>query len=267
MSVQDCVRLHVDRSRVGQAESCRDPPAPESPQMTLFGEEVRKVRRIPVRKRKHKKYARGLQYRIKLRLRKTDRKIVFRNRTTDEELGNDLYWDEEVIVRLHTILLDDSLETLRNHCERKSARAAEIIAWVNRDLPDEPFSFATCCQLYRKLNEHSEMVGPLDPETLRPMLQQEIRHTFHAELPHAKVLRKGIEEAEAGNEDAIEWVLSDSTEPLSFASCCDALGFEVEFARQEIVLPNPLEPDDGLDDLVQRAIDSVFGTPPLAHAA
>jgi len=267
MSALDYVRPHVDSACVGQADSCRDPPTPvpPSPQLTLFGDISRKVRRAPVSRRKQR--IRGLQYRIKLMLRKTDRKIAFRNRITDDEPGNAFAWEDPRIVRLHTFMLDEALETLRNHCERASPRAAEIIAWVDRRLPDEPFSFETCCSLYHKVDDDGEVLGPFDPDIVRPMVHQQIRQAFHAVLPHAKVLRKGIEEAEAGNEEAIEWVLSDSVEPLSFSSCCDALGFDVEFARQEIVLTNPLEHDDGLDDLVQRAIDRVFDSDCTALAA
>ncbi|MHB8742816.1 MAG: hypothetical protein ACYC9L_06775 [Sulfuricaulis sp.] len=261
MPVQDCVQLHEASACSGQVDSCHDP----TPiiQLSLFGDSSRKLRRIPVRKKRTR--GRGLQYRIKLHLRKTDRKIAFRTRFVDRDRGNDCTWCEEQAIALHSILLDESLETLKSHCERKSPRAAEIVAWIERKLPDEPFSFEACCHFYRRLNADDEVVGPLDPEELRNLVRNLIRTTFRATLPHAKVLRKGIEEAEAGNQEAIEWVLSDVAAPLSFSACCDALGFDVELARQEIVLPNPI--DDDVDDVVQRAIDSVFGPPPAAIAA
>jgi hypothetical protein len=265
MSTPDYVRVHVEGARVDPADSCRDPPALTAEQLTLFGQISQKLRRIPIRKKRRR--ARGLQYRIKLTLRKADRKIAFRSRFADREFGNDLGWDATHVIALHSILLDESLETLKSHCERKSPRAAEVMAWIERRLPDEPFSFEACCHFYRRFNADDEVVGPLDPDEVRNLVRNQIRTAFHATLPHAKVLRKGIEEAEAGNEEAIEWILSDTVAPLSFVTCCDALGFDAELARQEIVLPNPIEFDDGLDDVVQRAIDNVFGTQSAALAA
>jgi hypothetical protein len=266
MSALVHVRPHVANACAVSADSCHDPPqliAPES-QLTLFGDVARKVRRAPIRKKKSR--SRGLQYRIRLTLRKTDRKIAFRSHFTEDEQGNDFDWQDEGIIRLHTKLLQDALTTLRDHCERGSPRAADIMAWVDRCKPDEPFSFETCCALFGGEDDDGEF-GPFDPDILRCQLRARIRQVFNAVLPHADVLRKGIRAAEDGDTDAIEWVLSDSDAPLSFPSCCNALGFDSDLVRQEITLPNPLELDDGLDDVVQRAIDSAFGDSPITLAA
>ena len=267
MSAIEHVRPHVDVACAVSADSCLEPPllfAPEL-QLTLFGEVARKVRRAAIRKKQSR--LRGLQYRIRLTLRKIDRKIAFRSRFTEDEPGNDSTWEDERIIRLHTKLLQDALKTLRDHCERGSPRAADIMAWVDRCLPDEPFSFETCCALFRGEDEEGDEIGLFDADILRCQLRARIRQVFNAVLPHADVLRKGIRSAEEGDVDAIEWVLSDSDAPLSFPSCCDSIGFDTELARQEITLPNPLESDDGLDDVVQRAIDSAFGDQPTTLAA
>jgi len=262
----DHVLSRVQSVDVGQADPCPDPAplAPDLPQLSLFGEATKKIKRPPIRKKKRR--FRGLQYRIKLKIRTTDRKIAYRLRTSDED-ANDFEWPSEFNVAMHTILLDDSIDTLKNLCERASPKAAEIMAWVNRRNCDDPFSFDTCCKLFHKIDEDGEVIGPLDPEILRPQLRNLIRRVFQADLPHAAVLRKGIQAAEGGDVDAIEWVFSRSDAPLSFITCCDSLGFDPDDARRELRLPNPLEEDDGLDALVQRSIDSVFGPYEAAIAA
>jgi len=269
MSALDHARVRVDVMDVGQADPCPDPSAATLastlPQLCLFGEVAKKIKRATIRRKKPRTH--GLQYRIKLTIRKSDRKIAYRTRMTDDEPGNEFEWPSEQDVRMHTILLDDSLETLRNMCERSSARAAEIMAWVERRNCSDAFSFETCCALYRKVDDDGEVVGPLDPDIVRPQLRNLIRKVFSADLPHAAVLRKGIQAAESGDFDAIEWIFSDSSAPLSFITCCFSLGFEPDEARQEVHLPNPLDDDDGLDAMVQRAIDSVYGPYDAAVAA
>ena len=229
-------------------------------QLLLFGDGAKAKRnRQPKPKGKRVK---GCQYRLKLSFRATPRKIAYRAHARKEEEVNGYTWSDDGMYRLHSILLDESLQTLRAMCERKSVRAAEIIAWMFRGNPSETFSFEECCRLFKMElpdPENGELVdvGQQDPDVLRNQARLWIKKAYGAELPHAKVLRQAILDAEAGNEDAIAWILSDQEAPLSFRECVDALGFDAEDARKEVKLQTTIV--DPLERGIDEIIDRVFG--------
>ena len=229
-------------------------------QLLLFGDGGRAKRdRQPKPKAKRVK---GCQYRLKLSFRATPRKIAYRSHARKEEEVNSYTWSEDGMYRLHSILLNESLQTLRAMCERKSVRAAEIIAWMFRGNPSETFSFEECCRLFKMElpdPENGELVevGQQDPDVLRNQARLWIRKAYGAELPQAKVMRQAILDAEVGNEDAIAWILSDQEAPLSFRECADALGFDAEDARKEVKLRTTIV--DPLERGIDEIIDRVFG--------
>ncbi|WNL48339.1 hypothetical protein RKE25_22670 (plasmid) [Dyella sp. BiH032] len=240
-------------------------------QLLLFASEGGKQKRQRKAAPKQRRI-KGKQYSLKLKCRATPRKIAYRPHATKEESSNALDWSEQGMYRLHSILLKESMESLKAMCEKKSTRAAEIIAWMFRNEPGATFSFEECCRLFNmemKDPDSGEFidVGQQDPDILRSMAKRWIANAYGAELPHAQVLREAILAAESGDHDAIEWILSDQQTPLSFVECADALGFDPEDARTEVRLPQPQLNVDPLDSGIQRIIDRVFGHPSRAALA
>lgn len=206
------------------------------------------------------KLERGQKHLV-LKVRKTDRKIAFRHRE-HEAATSGLRLGDEAVAQCHTALLRKSLDSLKAHCEKRSLKAAEIVAWINRRKPDEPFSFETCCAVYREVDEDGDTIGPFDPEVLRTQVRLLIKRAFGAELPHADVLRQGILDAEAGDDDAVEWILSNRSGPLSFVECCKAIGFRPDAAREQIAIgqycPTATSFPDGLETVVDKAIQAAI---------
>lgn len=188
-------------------------------------EEKKKRKRSRKRNRRvHRK--KGLQYKIELRIRKTDRKLPYRPKdnldhrlTAEAEVRS---WTDEGIVKLHKVLLYESLRTARRRDSLSKASHAEIWYWINRRRPDEPFSFESCCEY-----------SGVDPDVMRPMLRRLLSET----PPLVDMLRQSILAAEAGNRTAIEWCLSDNEGELTFVSACRAVGFDPQKARKELRLP------------------------------
>jgi hypothetical protein len=173
--------------------------------------------------RDHRK--KGLQYKIKLRIRGSDRVKEYRPKDTmDHKLVNDETgsWSNAGILKLHRSLLIESIAQAKRCDDLEFATHAEIWKWINCNDADEPFSFIRCCE-----------VSDVDPDIMRPMLKRLLGHA----LPHIDLLRRSILAAEAGDPDAIEWCLSDEKGPLTFSDTCRAAGFSVKQARQELRLP------------------------------
>lgn len=188
----------------------------------------RPPRKKPARKPK------GLQYKLRMPVRDKPRKISYRAHAKPEEAGNDLAWSTSEVRKLHTFLLKESLEQLKYYLEfKRSIRAAEIMAWIERNDSTDPFAFETCCALH----EDEDGPSPIDPEEMRLRVKRWVRGICGTDLPHAALLRKGITEAENGNLDAVAWVLSEGEGAMSFTTCCEALGFKPDRARTEIHLP------------------------------
>lgn len=173
-----------------------------------------------------------LQYKIPLTVTKKQRQRAFNTRVTEVE-ANDIVWTKKGIRQLHYVLLTQSIATIKEHIEIKSSKAAEIWAWIEKEGYEEDFSFDTCVAI---AGEFDPEYANMDPELLRSSLRRILIKQFGVEFPHANLLKKGIKDAESGNQDAIEWVISDSEEPLSFIDCCESLGFNPEKAREEIYI-------------------------------
>jgi hypothetical protein len=233
-------------------------PEEDVHQLLLFGEASGKAKRRRTAKAKAKR-VKGKQYRMKLSFRATPRKIAYRPHASREDSVNEESWSEEGMRYLHSILLNESLKALRATCEKKSVRAAEIVAWMMRNEPTATFSFEECCRLhYMEIRDPVDgeltLVGAQDPEIVRCMALQWIKKAYGASLPHAKVLREAILAAEGGDVDAVDWILSDHEAPLSFVECVDALGFEPNDARMEIKLPAV----DIRSHALERGLDDIF---------
>jgi hypothetical protein len=179
---------------------------------------------------------RGHQYALQMRTRKTDRQVAFRNRASPEEPGNAFTWDKAMQYVLHHDLLIKSLRALRQLCEIKSPKAAEIWRWMSRKGENEPFAFETCVAV-------AGMIDPdyagADPDVIRNGIRLLIRKTYNVQMPHPDVLRQGIDAAESGDPDAIAWCQSDVDAALSFVECCEALGFDADETRAQIFFPAP----------------------------
>jgi hypothetical protein len=210
-----------------------DPVAMYTMVPKFSGATLKASKRAKTRKKSKKAKGpyRGPQYCIKLRLRKSERKLEFRSKSRPESAGNDFEWSMASQRQLHYVLLSESLAMVKNYAEIKSHRAAEIWAWIERCGHDEPFAFDTCVEMAGEFDP--DFTG-CDPEVVRNALKRLLRNQFGVMLPHRSVLKQGIVEAEAGNADAVRWCLSTADTPLSFNECCDALGFDPEDVRREL---------------------------------
>ena len=214
-------------------------PSPLSPRTTRI--DTRRNHRV-------KKRVKGLQYKLQMRVRKVDRKISFHHKATKEShLGNDEVWSDKAIRCLHYVLLMDSILSLKSLGEIRSEDAAEILLWMDRE-GDGSFSFDTCVYVAGQLSVDPSFRNPfpnldldfigLEPERLRYQLKKIIRKNFGSLPPHAGLLKRGIKAAESGDQDALQWVLSDTEDSMGFSACCTALGFEAREVRDLICVPH-----------------------------
>lgn len=204
----------------------------------LFGPVDLKVMQLQLRekygsskrkKRKSAKKGKPLQYKMQYYKGIRDggvRTRNFRINTVNEESFNDVHWSESEVNWLLGSLVEHSFKEAFTFGRMESARVAEIMAWVNRRFDDHPLSFDSCCKF-----------AGLQADDLRELFVKECKQHFGTDFPHYQVLRNGVIDAEYGNEDAIEWVLSAASTPMSFVDCCTALGFDPAKARAQILLP------------------------------
>lgn len=192
------------------------------------------------RKRKKKKRNQGLQYRIKFwkGITGKERERKFTAQTRDSDQTNDDDWSDAAIYRIAGLLVDRSFEEVFALEQKHSTRIAEIVAWVNRRFDQEsPFNFEVCCS-----------VAGYNADDLRTMFFDRLKRKHDSTYPHYSVLRNGIIDAEHGDPDALEWVLSDLDTPMSFRDCCHALGFDHSKARSALLLPIVVNDSDELYD-------------------
>lgn len=210
------------------------------------------------RKRKRHKGKKGLQYKIQfyrgIQGKMRERKFV--NQTRDADETNDLVWDEATINTITALLVDVTFEDVFKLEIKGSTRIAEIVAWVNRRYDeDSPFNFEACCA----------MAG-YDPDRLRDMFFSRLKRVHGTDFPHYRVLRDRIIDAEHGDSDAIEWVLSENDGPLSFRDCCYALGFNHRQARNALLLPIVIHDDDALYQDLTSPLDEPMRSAAPLHA-
>jgi len=195
-------------------------------------------------KRRLKNRIKGLQYKLKMEVRATERKLRFARKAAREVGGNTEHFPTRWIRRLHAWVLRDALDYLKECLEVGSSKAAEVWAWMERRGMEEEFSFDTCLRVASEFPEIFDDLGEeflqMDPDTVRQLFAHQVRQRFGAVFPHRRLLKEAIVEAEmVGNPDAIRWIQSDADTPLSFVDCCNALGFDPKEARASIVLPQP----------------------------
>lgn len=194
-------------------------------------------------KRRQRERVKGLQYKMRLEVRKTERKLRFARKAAREIGGNTEHFPMRWIRRLHAWVLRDALDHLRECLEVGSSRAAEVWAWIERPGTEDEFSFETCLRIASEFPEVFDDLGEeflqMDPDEVRKVFGAVVRKRFGAVFPHRRLLKEAIVEAElCGNEDAIRWITSTADTPLSFVDCCNALGFDPDDARQSILLPH-----------------------------
>lgn len=195
-------------------------------------------RRSRSSKKKRSHVKKGLQYKIELRVRKTERQVEYRPKdNTDHRLINNEAetWSPQGLVKLYKALLTESISTAKRRDDLSWSSHAEIWLWIERRDTKDPFSFIRCC-------EYSNV----DPDILRPMLKRLLNHN----TPHIDLLRRSIKAAEAGDPDAIEWCLSDDDGPLTFTDACRAAGFQVNKARTELRLPVTADSTPACDESI-----------------
>lgn len=192
---------------------------------------ARRKRKKSKKKRSHEK--KGLQYKIRLQVRSTDRVIAYRTRDTEDrsQLNEETTaWSNAGINDLHRALLQASLCHAKRCDDLSLQSIAEVWLWMYRNAPDEPFSFVRCCE-----------VSAVDPEVIRFQVKRLLGVTDKDTAPdyllQVDLLRSSILAAEAGDADAIEWCLSDNTGPMTFVESCRAIGFDPPTARKELRVP------------------------------
>ncbi len=237
-------------SRASERDGQRCPEAPKiEVQQDLFDDFHKKFRR-PRRKKRKGPYIKGLQYKLRMQVRATPRKIKRRAHALPETDGNDFVWDHSSLVEMHSTLLWESLEQVKALCSKKSPAVAEILDWIRRDV-DEPFSFEACCELFCR-DVEGELLGAQDPAILRRMVNKWVKDAFGTdELPHKALLRQAVLDAESGDPDAKAWINSKVDGALSFVDCCTALGFNPNLARKSIHIP--VSPEDTLHSQAETA--------------
>lgn len=189
-------------------------------------------------RRRKKKKTKGLQYKIKFwkGIQGKERERKYTAQTRDSDQSNSFEWDDSSIYRVAALLVDRSFEEVFALEQKGSTRIAEIVAWVNRRFDDEsPFNFEFCCS-----------VAGYNVDELRSLFFDRLKRKHESTFPHYNVLRNGIIDAEHGDPDAIEWVLSDLDAPMTFRDCCFALGFDHLKARAAVLLPIVTHDDDAL---------------------
>lgn len=227
--------LQHSRANDRRSDTPQSEPGTASAQLDMFGflsvteiypakPRFSKTRKKGKSKRVHRKQ--GLQYTIRLRVREKERVNAFRPKDNmDHRLVNDetASWSKDGIIKLHRMLLTESIANAKRVDDLAFETHAEIWMWISCNKAEEPFSFIRCCE-----------ASGVDPDIMRPMLKRLLDH----DMPHIDLLRRSILAAEAGDQDAIEWCLSDSKAPLSFTDTCRAAGFKsVKKARSELRLP------------------------------
>lgn len=181
------------------------------------------------RKKKSKsKKAKGLQYKLQYwkGVRDKERERKFTKQTRDSDEVNDFNWTNDQIFTITSNLVEVTLQEVRDRSIKDSPTIAEAVAWIERRFDDSPFNFEMCCRF-----------AGLDPEVMREQFRTILKERHGSLFPHYRVLRNGVIDAEHGDPDAIEWVLSDATTPLSFVDCCRALSFNPVKARAQLLLP------------------------------
>lgn len=180
-------------------------------------------------KRRDQRLKKTVQYKIKLKVRLTDRKIGFRNRL-HELAGNetDVFDFSQIGYKAFLIqMLDYIPHELAELISVGSNRVSEIVSWINRRWTDEPFSFEECC---RSIN--------VDPASKREQLLETIEELYDGRTDHYTLIRNRVIDAEAGDVSAVQWVMCEQETGLSFNVCCRALGFNPSKARQEVIIPS-----------------------------
>jgi len=211
------------------------------------------------RKRKKKakaKRTKGLQYKIQYwKGLGKERERKFTPQTRDANTTNDIVWADDDAYRIAALLVDRSFEEAFNRSQKDPNKIAEIVAWLNRRYDDSPFNFEFCCS-----------VAGYHADELRDRFFAMLDRRYNTRFPHYLVLRNGVIDAEHGDKDAIEWVLSDATTPMSFTDCCRALSFDPEKARADILLPVVTESFDDLTSDDHEAADFAFDSRSLSAA-
>lgn len=251
-------------SHVVMDDSCNS-NEPQSPvQMDLLTnrpatrEKLPTLRRFAKRGNKKANRKKMLQYHLRYwEGVKGERKIARRGRLFEMN-GNDvsvIEWTPAAYTSLLICLLDAIPRQIVELAEARSNRIAEIIAWVNRRWCDDPFSFEICCKAIN-----------VNPDDKREQLLETIQELFGSSYDHYRVLRNNVIDAEAGDKNAIDWILSESDVHYSFKDCCRALGFKHKKARDFIHLPEgsipePLPELDPSIIHVNAAQFDMFGLP------
>lgn len=183
------------------------------------------------RKRRKTKPA-GLQYKIKLRIRESDRKIAFKPKLPKDVIGeHPETFTTQAAKKLHWVLLTESLEELRECAIVRSGRVAEILQWIMRRDCDEPFAFETCLAI---AGEFEPELRGAEPDVVRRSILQEIQQHYGGVPPHRDLLRHAIIDADYGSADALAWMQSNDAGDLSFVNCCEAMGFTAPEARRQL---------------------------------
>lgn len=202
-------------ARFGVPADVKKPKANKAPQ--------KRKKKRGKKKRAHRKV--GLQYKIDLRVRSTDRVVSYRPKdNADHRLLNaeTASWSNAGLVALHQTLLFQSICNAKRTDELEYDTGAEIWMWINRPFANEPFSFIRCCEL-----------SSVDPDVIRASLRKLLRDNS----TKVDLLRKSILAAESGDQDAIAWCLSDAAGAYSFEDTCRAIGFDPKDARRELRIP------------------------------
>lgn len=180
------------------------------------------------RRKKKKKRTAGLQYKLKFwkGVVGKDRERKFSAHFSDSNEFNDTDWSDEDIFKIATTLVDRSMEEVFALEQKDSNRIAEIVSWINRRFDDSAFNYEFCCA-----------ASGYHADDLRELFFLRLERKHGTRFPHYQVLRNGIIDAEHGDPDAIDWVMSDSQSPMGFVDCCKSLGFNPFKARADILLP------------------------------
>ena len=194
-----------------------------------------KRRFVGKKQKSHKSEKKQLQYKIPFwKGVKGERKRTLKARCHEDE-GNDLVvfeMTDDGYAQFLIRVLEYLPREIAALGSRDSSRIAEIVAWANRRFTEDPFSFEDACR-----------AAGVHPDIQRDNLIETLKELYGETFDHYRILRNNVIDAEAGNPQAVDWVLSDSDVAKSFNDCCRALGFNPRKARPQVMIPAHMVPE------------------------
>jgi hypothetical protein len=216
------------------------------------------------RKRAEARKIKGLQYALKMRIRKSDRKIAFRHRETDTATSNTASWTDQEIMALHYGVLLDAMMVLRRMLQTGSQEGlAEVLLWMSSE-SEGPFAYKTCVRLAGQMDRDPKWTPPamgqgdaafegVEPDDLREQVMGIVRKAACGVPSYLDRLIQGIKQAVQGDSSAMTWCMSSEDGPMTFLGCTAALGLDADECRGLVKVVSPMRDTSDLSKTATAA--------------